>query len=72
VVSARRLRSCSPERGAKLVLGARGLDRLEALAAGIANQGGEVSCAPTDVRRRDEAIGFLFHAGLVALAHFHP
>jgi NADP-dependent 3-hydroxy acid dehydrogenase YdfG len=42
------------ERGAKLVLGARGLDRLEALAAGIANQGGEVSYAPTDVRRRDD------------------
>jgi NADP-dependent 3-hydroxy acid dehydrogenase YdfG len=42
------------ERGAKLVLGARGLDRLEALAAGIANQGGEVSYATTDVRRRDD------------------
>ena len=42
------------ERGAKLVLGARGLERLEALAAGIANQGGEVSYAPTDVRRRDD------------------
>jgi NADP-dependent 3-hydroxy acid dehydrogenase YdfG len=42
------------ERGAKLVLGARRLDRLQALAAGIANQGGEVSYAPTDVRRRDD------------------
>jgi NADP-dependent 3-hydroxy acid dehydrogenase YdfG len=42
------------ERGAKLVLGARGLDRLEALAAGIVNQGGEVSYASTDVRRRDD------------------
>jgi NADP-dependent 3-hydroxy acid dehydrogenase YdfG len=42
------------ERGAKLVLGARGLDRLEALAAGIANKGGEVSYATTDVRRRDD------------------
>jgi NADP-dependent 3-hydroxy acid dehydrogenase YdfG len=42
------------ERGAKLVLGARGLDRLEALAAGIANRGAEVSYASTDVRRRDE------------------
>jgi NADP-dependent 3-hydroxy acid dehydrogenase YdfG len=40
--------------GAKLVLGARGLDRLQALAAGIANQGGEVSYLPTDVRRRDD------------------
>jgi NADP-dependent 3-hydroxy acid dehydrogenase YdfG len=42
------------ERGAKLVLGARGSDRLEALAARIANQGGEVSYIPTDVRRRDD------------------
>ena len=42
------------ERGAKLVLGARGLARLEALAAGIANLGGEVSYASTDVRRRDD------------------
>jgi NADP-dependent 3-hydroxy acid dehydrogenase YdfG len=42
------------ERGAKLVLGARGLDRLEALAAGITHRGGEVSYAPTDVRRRDD------------------
>jgi len=40
--------------GAKLVLGARGLDRLQALATGIANQGGEVSYSPTDVRRRDD------------------
>ena len=40
--------------GAKLVLGARGLDRLQALAAGIANKGGEVSYLPTDVRRRDD------------------
>ena len=40
------------ERGAKLVLGARGLDRLQALAAGIAKQTGEVSYLATDVRRR--------------------
>jgi NADP-dependent 3-hydroxy acid dehydrogenase YdfG len=42
------------ERGAKVVLGARGSDRLEALAARIADGGGESSCAPTDVRRRDD------------------
>jgi NADP-dependent 3-hydroxy acid dehydrogenase YdfG len=33
---------------------ARGSDRLEALAARIAARGGEVSDAPTDVRRRDD------------------
>ena len=42
------------ERGAKVVLGARGLDRLKALAARIENAGGEVSHAQTDVRRRDD------------------
>ena len=42
------------ERGAKVVLGARGLDRLEALAARIADAGGEVVCARTDVRKRDD------------------
>ena len=42
------------ERGAKVVLGARGSDRLNALAARIADAGGEVSHAPTDVRRRDD------------------
>src|SRR5258707_5113300 len=42
------------ERGAKLVLGARGSDRLQALAGRIADQGGEVSYAPTDVRRRED------------------
>src|SRR5580704_5633922 len=42
------------ERGAKVVLGARGLDRLEALAARIADAGGEVVCARTDVRQRDD------------------
>ena len=42
------------ERGAKVVLGARGLDRLEALAARIANAGGEVASTRTDVRRRDD------------------
>ena len=42
------------ERGANIVLGARGLDRLEALAARIHDAGGEVAYTPTDVRRRDD------------------
>ncbi len=42
------------ERGAKVVLGARGPDRLEALAARIAASGGEAACAPTDVKRRED------------------
>lgn len=42
------------ERGAKVVLGARRLDRLEALADRIANVGGETAYKATDVRRRDD------------------
>jgi NADP-dependent 3-hydroxy acid dehydrogenase YdfG len=42
------------ERGAKVVLGARGLDRLEALAGRITGAGGEAACARTDVRRRED------------------
>jgi NADP-dependent 3-hydroxy acid dehydrogenase YdfG len=42
------------ERGAKVVLGARGLDRLAALAKRIENAGGAVAYAPTDVRRRSD------------------
>ncbi|MDB5267127.1 MAG: oxidoreductase [Hymenobacter sp.] len=49
-------------RGAKVVLGARGLERLEALAARIVAAGGEVAFAPTDVKRRDDV------ANLVGLA----
>ena len=41
-------------RGAKVVLGARGLDRLKALAARIAQMGGEAAYARTDVKRRDD------------------
>jgi NADP-dependent 3-hydroxy acid dehydrogenase YdfG len=41
-------------RGAKVVLGARRSDRLEALAARIADAGGEAAYARTDVRRRDD------------------
>jgi len=42
------------ERGAKVVLGARGLNRLEALARRIGATGGEVTYAQTDVRRRED------------------
>jgi NADP-dependent 3-hydroxy acid dehydrogenase YdfG len=42
------------ERGAKLVLGARGSDRLKSLADSIAATGGDVAHAPTDVTRRDD------------------
>jgi NADP-dependent 3-hydroxy acid dehydrogenase YdfG len=42
------------ERGAKVVLGARGLDRLKALAARITGAGGEAAYARTDVRRRGD------------------
>ena len=42
------------ERGAKVVLGARGPDRLAALADRIARAGGEAAYAPTDVKRRDD------------------
>jgi NADP-dependent 3-hydroxy acid dehydrogenase YdfG len=50
------------ERGAKVVLGARGSDRLEALANRIAAAGGEAAYAPTDVKRREDL------SNLVALA----
>src|SRR5580692_4517993 len=42
------------ERGANVVLGARGSDRLQALAARIAEAGGEAAHARTDVKRRDD------------------
>ena len=42
------------ERGAKVVLGARGADRLKALASHIADAGGEAAYALTDVKRRDD------------------
>jgi NADP-dependent 3-hydroxy acid dehydrogenase YdfG len=50
------------ERGAKVVLGARGADRLAALAARIVNNGGEAVYASTDVRQREDL------SRLVALA----
>jgi NADP-dependent 3-hydroxy acid dehydrogenase YdfG len=40
------------ERGAKVVLGARELDRLQSLARRIETAGGEVAYAQTDVRKR--------------------
>lgn len=51
------------ERGAKVVLGARGPDRLEALAARIADAGGDVAHARTDVRRREDVAGLVGLAG---------
>jgi NADP-dependent 3-hydroxy acid dehydrogenase YdfG len=42
------------DRGAKVVLGARGPERLAALADRIVRTGGEAAYAPTDVRRRDD------------------
>lgn len=50
------------ERGAKVVLGARGSERLEALANRIAGSGGDAVFAVTDVARRGDV------AGLVTLA----
>jgi len=47
------------ERGAKLVLGARRSDRLEALANRIAGAGGEAAYARTDVKRRDDLTGLV-------------
>ncbi|WP_217593919.1 SDR family oxidoreductase [Cohnella sp. GbtcB17] len=44
------------EKGAKVVLGARRVERLEALAARIAAAGGEVVYARTDVKQREDLI----------------
>ena len=41
-------------RGGKVVLGARGLDRLEALVRRISGAGGEVAYARTDMRRCED------------------
>jgi NADP-dependent 3-hydroxy acid dehydrogenase YdfG len=51
------------ERGARVVLGARGSDRLKALAVRIANAGGAAAYAPTDVRRRDDLSDLVGLAG---------
>ncbi len=70
-------------RGAKVVLGARGSDRLQALAGRIADAGGEAAYARTDVRHRDD-ISNLVKVGCkrygkldvlvnnAALCPFHP
>jgi NADP-dependent 3-hydroxy acid dehydrogenase YdfG len=42
------------ERGAKVVIGARGSERLKALADRIVSAGGEVAYARTDVKRRED------------------
>ena len=42
------------ERGARVVLGSRGLDRLQSLARRIERAGGEVAYAQTEVRRRED------------------
>src|SRR5271169_3459283 len=43
-------------RGAKVVLGARRSERLEALADRIRKTGGEAACARTDVKQRDDLL----------------
>jgi len=47
------------ERGAKLVLGARRADGLQALASRITDLEGEVACASTDVRIRTDMTGLV-------------
>ncbi len=48
--------------GAKLVLGARRTDRLEAVAARIAQAGGEAAWLATDVKRREDVAALVAHA----------
>lgn len=50
------------ERGARLVLGARGEERLEALRARLEKAGGDVVAVRTDVRRRDDVAGLVTRA----------
>ncbi|MER5548565.1 SDR family oxidoreductase [Streptomyces sp. NPDC002589] len=47
------------ERGAKVVLGARRLERLQALAARIEKAGGQAAYARTDVKRRADLSGLV-------------
>ncbi len=47
------------ERGAKVVLGARRTERLQALAARIADAGGEAAYARTDVKRREDVAALI-------------
>lgn len=46
-------------RGAKVVLGARGKDRLEALAKRITDAGGVAAYAPVDVKKRDDVLNLV-------------
>jgi NADP-dependent 3-hydroxy acid dehydrogenase YdfG len=50
-------------RGAKVVLGARRIDRIEALAARITAAGGHATAIATDVRRRDDVAQLVAWAG---------
>lgn len=50
------------ERGAKVVLGARSRDRLRRLVDQIAAGGGEATCVPVDVRRREDVAMLAQHA----------
>ena len=45
--------------GAKLVLGARRKDRLDALADRIAKAGGEAVCLPIDVKKREDLVALV-------------
>ncbi|AJQ95458.1 SDR family oxidoreductase [Gynuella sunshinyii] len=47
------------EHGAKIVMGARGLDKLQALADRIVNAGGECVYISTDVRKKDDLKGLV-------------
>jgi NADP-dependent 3-hydroxy acid dehydrogenase YdfG len=51
------------ERGAKVVLGARNPDRLQAAATLIADAGGDVAFRPTDVTRRGDVVDLVTLAG---------
>ena len=51
------------ERGAKVVLGARRADELEAVACGIRTSGGEAACQLTDVTNRDDVASLCGLAG---------
>src|SRR5580698_259291 len=51
------------ERGAKVVLGATGADRLKTVADRIVQAGGVAAYARTDVRRRDDVTNLIHLAG---------
>ncbi|CAI9405252.1 SDR family oxidoreductase [Nocardioides sp. T2.26MG-1] len=47
------------ERGAHVVLGARGQERLEAITRDIRDAGGSATCRVTDVTRREDLVGLV-------------